>query len=339
MPADYVRAVERAGGRALLVPPSRRRRRGDARRARRGRLLRRLRPRPRDLRPGPPPGDGRDRRGARPRRAGAAAGRARARHARAGDLPRLAAAERRARRRPRPAPTRRVGDEKHKQLPGRVRRPRRAARAGDRLGVAARRPRAGQVAPPPGLRPARRGPARVGARRRRHARGARRPLAPLHARRALAPGGRRGPAAVRGARRARRGTTASTAAVERSSPSWSRRIPDPVRARAPQRGLDLRPRHLGRSAAAGLPDPRRAEGRHDGALRVPAPPPVRSPGPSWKEVSYFDRHYARGESWYRGNFPNKSRARAASSSARRARATSSTRSARSACGSSCRTRG
>jgi hypothetical protein len=26
-------------------------------------------------------------------------------------------------------------------------------------------------------------------------------------------------------------------------------------------------------------------------------------GPSWKEVSYFDRHYARGPAWYRGNFP------------------------------------
>ncbi len=32
-------------------------------------------------------------------------------------------------------------------------------------------------------------------------------------------------------------------------------------------------------------------------------------GPSWKEVSYFDRHYARGPSWYRGNFPNLLRAR------------------------------
>jgi sulfotransferase family protein len=32
-------------------------------------------------------------------------------------------------------------------------------------------------------------------------------------------------------------------------------------------------------------------------------------GPSWKEVSYFDRHYVRGEAWYRGNFPNRSRAR------------------------------
>jgi hypothetical protein len=26
-------------------------------------------------------------------------------------------------------------------------------------------------------------------------------------------------------------------------------------------------------------------------------------GPSWKEVSYFDRHYRRGEAWYRGHFP------------------------------------
>jgi hypothetical protein len=32
-------------------------------------------------------------------------------------------------------------------------------------------------------------------------------------------------------------------------------------------------------------------------------------GPSWKEVSFFDRHWARGESWYRGNFPNVARAR------------------------------
>jgi Sulfotransferase domain len=27
-------------------------------------------------------------------------------------------------------------------------------------------------------------------------------------------------------------------------------------------------------------------------------------GPSWKEVSFFDRHYARGADWYRGQFPN-----------------------------------
>jgi hypothetical protein len=26
-------------------------------------------------------------------------------------------------------------------------------------------------------------------------------------------------------------------------------------------------------------------------------------GPPWKEVSFFDRHYRRGEAWYRGNFP------------------------------------
>jgi hypothetical protein len=32
-------------------------------------------------------------------------------------------------------------------------------------------------------------------------------------------------------------------------------------------------------------------------------------GPSWKEVSFFDRHYARGAAWYRGNFPNALRAR------------------------------
>ena len=29
-------------------------------------------------------------------------------------------------------------------------------------------------------------------------------------------------------------------------------------------------------------------------------------GPSWKEVSYFDRHYRRGPAWYRGNFPLRS---------------------------------
>ena len=27
-------------------------------------------------------------------------------------------------------------------------------------------------------------------------------------------------------------------------------------------------------------------------------------GPSWKEVSFFDRHWRRGEAWYRGHFPN-----------------------------------
>ena len=32
-------------------------------------------------------------------------------------------------------------------------------------------------------------------------------------------------------------------------------------------------------------------------------------GPSWKEVSYFDRHYRRGVRWYRGHFPIRSRGR------------------------------
>jgi hypothetical protein len=32
-------------------------------------------------------------------------------------------------------------------------------------------------------------------------------------------------------------------------------------------------------------------------------------GPSWKEVSFFDRHWWRGESWYRGQFPLRRRGR------------------------------
>jgi len=34
-------------------------------------------------------------------------------------------------------------------------------------------------------------------------------------------------------------------------------------------------------------------------------------GPSWKEVSFFDRHWTRGVAWYRGQFPNLLRVRAA----------------------------
>lgn len=34
-------------------------------------------------------------------------------------------------------------------------------------------------------------------------------------------------------------------------------------------------------------------------------------GPSWKEVSFFDRHWARGARWYRGQFPNDLRRRLA----------------------------
>jgi hypothetical protein len=32
-------------------------------------------------------------------------------------------------------------------------------------------------------------------------------------------------------------------------------------------------------------------------------------GPSWKEVSFFDRHWWRGERWYRGHFPRGARSR------------------------------
>lgn len=32
-------------------------------------------------------------------------------------------------------------------------------------------------------------------------------------------------------------------------------------------------------------------------------------GPSWKEVSFFDRHWWRGVAWYRGQFPMRSRGR------------------------------
>lgn len=32
-------------------------------------------------------------------------------------------------------------------------------------------------------------------------------------------------------------------------------------------------------------------------------------GPSWKEVSFFDRHWWRGETWYRGQFPLRTRGR------------------------------
>ncbi len=119
VPAAYVQAVERAGGRALLVPPASDARRRDPRRARRARLLRRLRPRPGALRPGSARGDLRH----RPQRDDAElallARRARARHAGPRDLPREPGAERRPRRRPRPAPARgRRGRKAQAQPPG-----------------------------------------------------------------------------------------------------------------------------------------------------------------------------------------------------------------------------
>ena len=200
VPADYVRAIERAGGRPLLVPPSTDGDRRDARRGRRARLQRRLRHRPRAVRPRPASGDRRGLPRARRRRAGAAAGGARARHAGARDLPRLATAERRARRRPRPAPARTWS------ATTATRRSRRSSRStastidegtmlhglvGEHSPIKSHHHQGfGRVGD---------GPARRGARRGRHARGARGDGRELRARRALASRGRRGRAAVRGA--------------------------------------------------------------------------------------------------------------------------------------------
>ena len=126
------------------------------------------------------------------RRAGAPHGGARARHAGARDLPRLAGAERRARRRPRPAPAGRVGDEQHKHSrassPTTTSTLRRAARLGALLGERApvkshHHQGFGRVGD---------GPRRDGLGRGRHARGARGPVAAVRGRRALAPGGGRG---------------------------------------------------------------------------------------------------------------------------------------------------
>jgi hypothetical protein len=104
-------AAARAAGRG--------RGRGDARRGRRPDLLRRRRSRSRALRRGTAPRDRRRRAGTRPRRAGATLRRARARHARPRDLPRVAGAEHRARRGPRPTPSRgRRRREAHKHTPG-----------------------------------------------------------------------------------------------------------------------------------------------------------------------------------------------------------------------------
>src|SRR6266545_2864344 len=93
VPLSYVRAVERAGGRPLLVPPSEEavEETLDALGAR---ALGRRRPRPGPLRRRAAPGDVRGQSSARPRRARAAQGRARARPARACHLPRLPGAER-----------------------------------------------------------------------------------------------------------------------------------------------------------------------------------------------------------------------------------------------------
>ena len=167
-------------------------------------LLRRRRPRPDALRRRAAPGDRRrPSRSATARSSRCSTAALDARHAGARDLPRLAGAERRARRRPRPAPARRSSaHERHKHTPGVFADHDVAVAPDSRLGGAARRARAGEVAPPPGLRAAsatglRRG--RLG--RGRHGRGARGSGEALRARRALAPGGGRGHRALRGARR------------------------------------------------------------------------------------------------------------------------------------------
>ena len=96
-----------------------------------------------------------------------------ARHAGARHLPRLAAPERRPRRRPRPAPAGRSRARAAPEHAGVLLRPRRVDRAGEPARRAARRARAGEVAPPPGHRPHRRraAPGRLG--RGRHGRGPR----------------------------------------------------------------------------------------------------------------------------------------------------------------------
>ena len=80
-------------------------------------------------------------------------------------------------------------------------RPRRLDRGREPARRAARRARAGEVAPPPGHGRDRRGPARGRVGRGRHWSRASRIRQAVRARRALAPGGRRGLRALRGARR------------------------------------------------------------------------------------------------------------------------------------------
>ena len=127
--------------------------------------------------------------------------RARARHAGARGLPRLPGAERRARRRSRPAPARGRRQRAAPRGDGRLLRPRREDRRRLAARLGARRPRAGEVAPPPGRRPRRRRAARGRVGGRRHDRGARGSRAAVRGRRALASGGGGGPEALRGARR------------------------------------------------------------------------------------------------------------------------------------------
>ena len=143
------------------------------------------------------------RRGARRRRARAAARRARARPAGARDLPRLAGAERRARRRPRPAP---AGGRRRRAPHARRRATFAEHEVRDRRRLA---PRPASLGPRAAVKSHHHqgfgrigdGLAATGPRRGRHGRGARGAVAALRGRRALAPRGGRGRAALRRARR------------------------------------------------------------------------------------------------------------------------------------------
>ena len=171
VPADLRRtgSSARVGGRCSF----RRRTRGggDAGCARRVDLLRRLRisipsctgrsriPRPSALSPRATAPSWRCCRGAR------------ARHAGARDLPRLAGAQRRARRRSRPAPAGGRRQRAAQGHAGRVRRSRRDARGRDAARRVARRARAGEVASPSGIGRLGEGLRASGSRRRRRNRG------------------------------------------------------------------------------------------------------------------------------------------------------------------------
>ena len=149
-----------------------------------------------------------------------------------------------------------VGDEKHKQTPGVFADHEVEVKDGNAARLAARRARAGQVAPPPGLRHGRRGARRVGVGRRRDARGDRGSGEALRRRRPLAPRGGRGRGALPRARRRGAGVPGRQALA--GDRRRERRRSGPARAagrcagaaagpRRPKldrlrRGVDLRPR-------------------------------------------------------------------------------------------------
>ena len=199
-----------------------------------------------------------------------------------------------------------VGDHKHKHTPGEYADHDVATRPGDAARLAARRPRAGEVASPPGLRARsaracarRRGPTTARSRRWRTPRGA-------------------SPSASSGTRRRARTCGSSRRSSTRRAPTARAAVrpdalardadPDDPGARCGSSlrnaRLDVRPCDL---AARPLPDFLIIGAQKAGTTALYAylreHPAIT--GPSWKEVSFFDRHYGRGEAWYRGNFPNR----------------------------------